>query len=50
MPALFCRAPVPVDTKHEMKRAKEQLAETGVVSPATVFILYAEVGDETAQA
>ena len=49
MPAMFFRAPVPVDVKHEMKKLEKQQAD-GMVSPATVFILYAEVGDETAQA
>ena len=50
MPALYVRAPVPVAVEHEMKRAKKQLADNGKVSPATLYVTYAEVGDQTAQA
>jgi len=50
MPAMSFRAPVPVDVEYELERAKKQLADNGKVSPATLYITYAEVGDVTAQA
>jgi len=47
MPRMFFRAPVEVATKHELAKMAEKGAPPDL---GTLFVLYAKVGDETAQA